>query len=216
MIKIAISGKAKSGKNTLSDLIIKSLYKNLPTYYKNKKRIQSCAFADPIKEMGNIIFPGEIHEEHFWGPSENREKNVDFNYTKYDYKSDDNIEYEEDLTYRKVLMDIGSLGRKYDKNIWINLLLRKCQKAELDKYSLFVVNDLRFKNEFNALSDNDFFLIRIKRKDSNKINDISETDQDGISDKEFDYVIDNNSTKKQLKQSIIPMIDKIKKEFGSF
>ena len=66
MIKIAISGKANSGKNTLAKLIKQEL---------KQQSINSCkflAFADPIKKMSLIAFP-DIPKKWLYGSSNYRD-----------------------------------------------------------------------------------------------------------------------------------------------
>lgn len=192
MIKIAISGKARSGKNTLSFILRKILIKELKI---KKNNIQTEAFADPVKEMANILFPGKEHRKNFWGPSENRSLSIP------------NM----NINYRTPLIDIGKLGRSYDQDIWVNLLLSKFNNVQ--NKSVFIVNDLRFINEYDLLKKEDFFFIRIKRSNSLNINDISETEQDSIDDSKFDLIIENNSSKSNLKKKILQILPVIKTKF---
>lgn len=187
MIKIAISGKAKSGKNTFSTILKNLFIKDLKI---KSSAIQTEAFADPVKQMASILFPGKENAKNFWGPSEAREFIIP----------------NTSISYRKPLLDIGSIGRSYDKDIWAKLLISKLKAS---KKSIFIVSDLRFPNEYSLLKENDFFFIRIKRNNYAKINDVSETDQDLIPDTDFDSIIENNSTKKNFKiqaENILPII----------
>lgn len=186
VIKIAIAGKAKSGKNTLASLLKDNL----------EKQLFPCrifAFADPIKKIAMKMFP-LAERDWFWGPSENRNTIIPDAYNNGN-----------PLTCRQLLLDIGKFGRKYNPNIWVN--------STMDDIDLFVqssninsvpnvpiVSDLRFKEEISALRKSDFYLIRIKRSKADaKINDISETDLDDISDSEFNEIIQNDDNIESLK-----------------
>src|SRR5271170_6405611 len=76
MYKIAITGKANTGKNTVGKLLVKGLsdqtidYVNLsgPVMGASSKFI---AFADPIKKMARLAFP-IIPRKWLYGPSKFR------------------------------------------------------------------------------------------------------------------------------------------------
>src|SRR5579872_215356 len=59
MLIVGISGKAKSGKDTAADFLVKN------------SAFVKIAFADPIKRMAAIAYP-KMTREHLWGPSEMR------------------------------------------------------------------------------------------------------------------------------------------------
>ena len=66
-----------------------------------------------------------------------------------------------------------------------------------------MVTDVRFRNEFDHLKNKGFFQIRLLRDSHLKIDDESETNQDTIRTDEYDCVLHNNGTLKDLKQEII-------------
>ena len=182
MFKIAISGKANSGKNTLSDLIIK----NVKSVH-NIDNVKSAALADPIKEIIKIMFP-ETDEDILYGPSKNRLTEVPgiiFN--------------GEPLTYRKLLQHLGTdVGRGYSDTIWLNVIKYKIDQAEKDNVGLFINQDVRFINEYMFFKNMGFKMIRIKRDNQFNMNHDSEKEQESIFDYEFDYVINNNGNLKDL------------------
>lgn len=192
MIKIAISGKARSGKDTLGKLLIKELGFS-------SRQIKKLAFADPIKHICKIMFP-TVDNKHLFGPSEYR--TIEIQNALSDGKP---------LTIRQNLLDVGTYARKYNEDIWINNFNYEYLKNQDKK--LFIVPDLRFRNEIEYLKRENFFLIRIKRQASQIINHISETGQDDISDDEFDIVINNDYTLLELKQSVLSIIPKIINKF---
>ena len=190
MIKICISGKAKSGKDTLSLF----LQNNLKL---NKEDIKSNSFAAPMKEIISIMFP-QANKENLYGESSFRE----------DVIANDLIDKEgNQLTYRKALTDLGAFARSYNENVWINCLNSDFQKLKYKK--AYFISDLRFKNEFIWAKNNGFVTIRIRRADSLKSSCVSEMEQDEIADNQFDFVIKNNKSLDHLNEKAIEIIKQL-------
>lgn len=191
MYKISISGKANSGKNTISKLIVKELRR----HFEKEKRI-SCgyvAFADPIKAMIRIMFPN-LPEKHLTGSSEHRSQIIPGAFK-------DGIP----LTVRQLLLDLGTeIGRGYKEDIWLDALDHSCKK--LQHKSAIIVTDVRFKNEFDHLRKIGFYQIRLLRDSSLKIKHTSEINQDTIADNEFDYVLHNNGTVDSLRNEAVKIV----------
>jgi len=201
MFKIAISGKANSGKNTLAHLLIEEL--DPLCYYID-------AFANPIKSMIEQMIPN-VDKNCLYGSSQLRSKVV--NNDLFDKNG-------KPLTYRQLLIDLGTLGRSYNKNIWINKIeekvLSETQKmiktlgqSNYHKKSAYIITDCRFENEAEWLKNNYFYLIRIKRKDNIEINDATETAQDIIKDDFFDFIINNDSDLDSLRLKVKNIVAKI-------
>ncbi len=72
-----------------------------------------------------------------------------------------------------------TIDNLYDKNI-------PCYKISK--------NYLQFRNEFDWLKLEGFFMIKVVRENLTSINHISETGQDEIKDEEYNYVLNNNSS----------------------
>lgn len=193
MYKIAITGKANSGKNTVGKLLMKSLFGNsIGVHY--------LAFADPLKQMARTAFP-QIPRKWLYGSSEFRSSVIPNAFK-------DGVP----LTVRQLLIDLGNdFGRKYQHDIWIKNLEDRVEKLVKKNASAVVVTDCRFRNEFDHLKSLGFFQIRLLRDSSLKINDISETNQDGIADAEFEAVIHNNGTLKDLKTRVSEIVLELKK-----
>lgn len=191
MVRIAISGKAKSGKNSFASFLISHATKI------STEGLESAlilAFADPIKHTVLSMFP-KADENCLFGPSELRSEVI-----PGDYKDKNgNL-----LTYRQALMDIGALGRSYDENFWIDKFNRQVKTYR--NVELIIASDLRFVNEFEYLKDNSFFTVRILRNDCAIINDSSETEQDTIPNSKFDLIIYNNASINDLDKSAKTLI----------
>lgn len=183
MYKIAISGKANSGKNTVASMLVEFLK------YKNSKE-KIVALADPMKHIVKIMHP-EALDECLWGPSELRSNIISEKYLN---------EFGKPLTYREALINLGAYGRKYHRDIWLNALVKDATKSE--DVNAYIVSDVRFVNEFKYLKEAGFTMIRVLRDDCAVIDDISEKEQEAIKDKEFDHVINNNKTIEYLRDEV--------------
>ena len=173
MYRIALVGKANSGKNTTSTLILNNLEGG-----------KTIAFADPIKEIIKIMFP-HVKKKHLYGSSKFRNTIIDRAKDK-----DGNP-----LTIRQALIEIGTgLGRGMNEKVWLDVFDDRFSKLINKKTNAVIVSDCRFRNEFDHLRNKGFFIIKIKREDELKINHISETNQDLIKDNEFHFVLNNDGT----------------------
>lgn len=203
MYRIAITGKANTGKNTVGKLLNKEIYlmdQQVAGKYTNKFKPKLLAFADPIKEMIQIAYP-EIPRKWLYGSSKFRSEVIPGAFKNG-----------VPLTVRQLLIDIGNdFGRANKPDIWLRNFDRRLIKAQNDPHTtIIIVPDCRFRNEFDHLKTLGFYQIRLLRKDHTKIDDISETNQDGILDSEFDYVIHNNSTLKDLGLEVKKIVSKLK------
>ena len=104
-IKIGICGKQNSGKSLVADLLY-SLF--LPDMAFGPMRFM--AFADPIKDIGQMMFPW-ADKNAWYGSSERRNEWI----------PDADDKDGKPLTYRQVLIDLGTLARSYDYDHWVQL-----------------------------------------------------------------------------------------------
>jgi hypothetical protein len=196
MIKIAISGQARTGKNTLAQMIVENIIPiSVSSEFVNDHKI--VAVADPIKNIVMQMIPN-ADPQCLWGESELRSKLVPGDFRDLN---------EQPLTYRKMLMDIGTLGRKYNTDIWLNALVQDADKNKSLK--VYVVSDVRFPNEINYLKSHGFCMVRLKRPGVPQIDDISETAQLEIPDTFFDHVIENNGSLNDLARQAEIIVHKL-------
>jgi ABC-type oligopeptide transport system ATPase subunit len=188
MYKVAICGKAGSGKDTVAKIITKLVCPN------NEVVVQ-LAFADPIKEIAYTMFPS-IPNKYLYGSSKYRAEVIPNAYK--DGKP---------LTVRQLLLDIGASGRAYNSNIWIDILLHRTHEAIKKESSLIVIADVRFKDEYEALRKLGFYQIKLYREDHTKIDHVSETAQDAIRDSQFGSILYNNGSLDELKSNVQRVIE---------
>lgn len=196
MYKISISGKANTGKNTLSKIIVEALRIQNRNWHKKRHQhflplsVKYIAFADPIKEMIQTMFP-TLPKEFLYGSSKFRNEVIPGAFK-------DGVP----LTVRQLLMDLGTgLGRGYMDTVWLNNFDHRFKKNK--KKDIVIVTDVRFRNEFEHLKKKGFFKVRLYRDTGQPtIKHVSEFNQNSIADEEFDYVIHNDKTLKDLKYEV--------------
>lgn len=112
--------------------------------------------------------------------------------------------------YRKLMQDFGKHMRDVDENVWVNIILReiKAREALIETYGTenifgdnIVIDDVRYKNEYHALKEAGFVMVRMDASDTARkrrlgdgfleTNHLSEVDLDDIID--WDMVVLNDS-----------------------
>lgn len=199
MYKIAISGKAGSGKDTASRYFENCFNPGWEKKCFTPRKTTSIAFADPIKEMILQMYPN-LEREHLFGDSKYRAGIIPESY--HDSKP---------LTIRVLLQELGEGCKKYNPKIWINAFDTKFKMAQARGDNLVIASDLRFIDEFNYLKENGFYLIRIFRGKEENINHVSEIQQKQIKDDDFDTLIDNNGTLLDLHGKIDEIVKSLMK-----
>lgn len=131
--------------------------------------------------------------------------------------SEKNIATANGMTPRQMLVKIGNDMRAIDKDVWCNYVF-KTEIPRLEKLGVrnFVITDFRFKNEYHRAFDwkisrgnVNLITVKIERPDHNidfaGKNDISEIDLDDFY--MWDYVIQNDGNKQDLKTKFLDAID---------
>lgn len=131
---------------------------------------------------------------------------------------------EKDDRGRKLLQQVGAVGREYWKYIWVEQCLLEIKNKILDnKLTTALLDDWRFPNEYIWLARTNWnlFSIRVsasKReilKGMSSYNDISEI---SLSEKNYyyDYLINNSGDLNALKGSLNDIIYEISNEISYF
>jgi len=114
---------------------------------------------------------------------------------------------EKDAKGRKLLQNIGNIGREYDMNLWADHAVAYIQELA-GTFSYIFIDDWRFPNEENVVKDcySPVITVRLRRADKfhtlhgtalyNDISEISLPDHDEY----YDHVINNDGTLEQLEE----------------
>ena len=177
---IGISGKAGSGKDTAAKML-EVLYANPNISYEDfaNKRYKNFAdilivhFADALKETAQVLFRlGE------WETNTQEGKKTTINWIG--------------KTVRELLQEVGQgLRDAVDPNLWIKALF-----ANTEDWSNYIIADVRYPNELEAIKERDGILIRIDRNGAGAGNHSSETALDDYND--WDVHIENNGSLESL------------------
>jgi dephospho-CoA kinase len=121
-----------------------------------------------------------------------------------------------DIKGRKLLQDIGRIGREYNEDIWVSKLLDRYKNIDIsNRVHILLVDDFRFPNEYAFLCVKSIFKVYCVKIDApNKeilrnttaYNDVSETSLD---DFRFDYVVDNSGSFSDLYKSLDSLMNEI-------
>ena len=189
---IGITGKAQSGKDTACRIVQlintvdydcaclegegeKYILDNVDSILPMTCMWEKHAFADKLKECASTILgvprfmfeSGEFKESFTSLPLSNKEG--------------------EPMTNREFLQYFGTeVGRSIDKDLWIKALMYSYGR---DKESHWIVPDVRFPNEADAIRNAGGVLCKIERDGSGAGNHISEKLIDDIM---VDIIIENN------------------------
>ena len=107
---------------------------------------------------------------------------------------------------RKLLQDVGALGRAYDKNVWVNCVLRDIKS--LNRGVTPIITDLRFANEYTVIRDTlkePIYVVNIVGRQSDlgaNANDVSEA---GLTEEELGtkfITVDNSGTEEEFEANV--------------
>ncbi len=225
---IGISGKKTVGKNTIAKII---------NQLTNNKYEEKC-FADKLKDIICILINctrEQLEDESFKSKELGEEwwywyMELDGGYspiildylttTKKELKSYEGLELIKP-TPRFLLQFIGTnlFRNQLHPEIWVNSLMNEYKpqwkeetkiywKERLSEYPNFIITDLRFPNELEAVKKRGGITIRVNRPYSTVAGDngIPATfnhaqfhpSETALDDAEFDYTIENNSSIEDL------------------
>lgn len=180
---IGITGRKFSGKDTTGG------------YFVERHGFERLAFADPLKNAAHEIFG--FNNDQLYG----NEKEIIDQYWK--------------ITPRQALQFIGTdLFRNHicellpdmGKDIWVYVLKRKItNELKKNPAAKFVITDVRFPNELQAIKELGGITIKIKRTSvSNNDEHESEILIDGLI---TDFVLQNDGTKEDLFDQLSKKLD---------
>lgn len=169
---IGLSGYARAGKDTVAGLLWERGYKRL-------------AFADALRNALYALNPTVLSTEGVVGVKPYSPVDLRSVIDEYGWDKAKTITPE----VRDLLQRMGTeVGREqFGPHFWVDMAFKTINESEHD---LWVLSDVRFPNEYNAVVDNDGFVFRINRPGCGPANNhVSETALDGHG---WHAIIDNN------------------------
>lgn len=208
---IGISGKMGSGKDTLA--------KHLQTLDKDSNW-QIKKFATGVKKVASLLlnvpiskFEDQDYKQQLLGPEWNYD--VELDRTIIHEGVAKNLKEHHQMSVREFLQRIGTDAMRcgLHVNTWVNMLMTeyKKEKNSEEEYTHpnWLITDVRFLNEYEAIKKAGGIIIRINRPDMLISNHISETALDG---QEFDYVINNDGEIIKLISEGLLILKKLKEK----
>jgi hypothetical protein len=195
---IGISGKINSGKD-LAGKILNDLSGDI---FENKK------FADKLKDIVCMLIGctrEQLEDREFKEKELGEEWRQYFN-DDYDLVCEKESTFSSLLTPRKLLQLLGTeAGRQViHNNIWVNALFADYDTSS-NYDSNWIITDVRFPNECQAIKDRGGIVIKINRDSDVVDNHSSETALDNYDG--FDFVVDNNGSIDDLTNNLIKIIN---------
>lgn len=175
---IGLSGYAQVGKDTVAQVLVQ------------KYAFERIAFADSIRNFLYEVDPivGQVANEPIY-----LSKLVDRDGWEVAKQSPE---------VRRLLQRTGVAARnQWAKEFWISQALKKMFPAGPRQY---VVTDVRFPNEAEAIRLLGGEIWRVTRGDSKAVN--SHVSESALDNFKFDKVIENNGTIKDLEQLVVSLL----------
>jgi hypothetical protein len=123
------------------------------------------------------------------------------------------------MTYRSLLQKIGTEAMRdvIHPDIWVNSLFSEYKVIDIEKrawngtvidytdcFPKWIITDVRFENEADAIKKRGGILIKIERPNDN--NDDQHSSETSLNDIKFDYTVTNDGTLYDLKNKITDIL----------
>jgi hypothetical protein len=178
---IAISGKKRSGKNTVGEFI--NDYFNHDDFFNS---VRFYAFGDAVKETAAIML------------------GLDIDYFKDDKVKDEIFTFIGGKTFtgREILQIVGTqaLRENFCDTVWITNIN---QKLFVSRFDINILTDLRFISEYEYLRSLIKFEVIFIRVNNNRLKDQDQHRSEiELDDYHFDFTINNYGTIEELKEKV--------------
>lgn len=196
---IGLMGQKQAGKDTTA-AIIKSLQANkhlesfldLEVFATQHSKWEIVAFSTTLKIITSFLTGCATHHLE----QEDFKNQLIPNYLQTFIPND--IKEHGTITYRDFLQYVGTnLFRAHCENIWVDILLNRLTYGNNEKFTgYYLISDVRFQNEIDAIrqSDPNSLIIKIERGEERPPEHISED----IAKLPYDILIKNNGTLEDL------------------
>jgi hypothetical protein len=199
---IGLGYKKQVGKDTAAEMIQQILTEEYVLHVENVK------FADKLKDILCLLTGCtrcQLEDDEFknglmsfkWAQWIKNEKATN----EYNVKGVDIVRYQI-LTYREALQKIGTelFRNQFHPDTWVNATMNDYMSDKI-----WTISDVRFSNEVKAIKDKGGIVINIVRDTGFEDNHESETALDNY--KYFDYIVENNGTKEELREKLRHIIE---------
>ena len=214
---IGINGKIGAGKDTVGVIIQGLLLTNKNQSSEIKK------FAGKLKQIGSILtsipvenFEDQEFKKTFLGPEWGTVKDIPLNAIS----PFANIDFNVMMTVREFLQKLGTEAMRdgLHTNVWVNALFAD-YKYEIHRskvstraagfidqhvYPNWIITDMRFPNELEAVIKNGGITIRVVRPDMNSLQSMlpAHASETALDNTTFDYEIINDGTMEELVKKV--------------
>lgn len=187
---IALGHRKNVGKDELAKYLSTEL--KLRTA---KKNIVISGFTDELKDT--------VYRLYSWAGVKRKEYyEVDFNRKNEPLPLLNGVMFEEDCTYRDILIAFGNHVRTFYEDTWMNALL---SKTDID---ILIIKDLRFQNEIDAVKKVGGICGRVDRDCIPKEDDAADGQLKDIPDSDWDFLVKNNGSRSDLHTETVKLINK--------
>lgn len=192
---IGISGRMGSGKNTVGDIIEKLCLTN------NGPKFEQKSFAGKLKQIASLLtgIPVEDFEDQEfkksylgaeWGTVESNPLNS--------IPVFENIEFNHLMSVREFLQKLGTdaMRDNLHTNVWCNALFSEYKGPKMSEYnpSNWIITDMRFPNEMEAVKERKGITIRVVRPvEKSKTTARLHPSETSLDKAKFDYEIINDA-----------------------
>lgn len=155
---VAISGKRRSGKSTLGDIL------------RDEYGYHPISLAEPLKHMA------QTHFGLTRGQTDGIFKEQPTQYRDLSLPGRGRF-----LTPRDIMINMGQFYRSIDPDFWLKKLFNQIEHVPQAQMQTYVVTDVRFRNELEWMKRHKAIAVRLERSEEltgKYIQDPSETDLD--------------------------------------
>lgn len=198
---IGISGKARAGKDTLGDFLVKAFREKL------NMEFSKIAYADGLKEKVMNEF-GLTWDQLYGDLKEVPDKRYPKKVNKDSNYEDGKVWGDKDLywTPREILQFIGTeCYRTIDDYFWVKYLFKTIDDND---YKNVIITDCRFKSEIDPIKDRGGHHIKIVRDYDGVVHNKTHVSEMELEeDYKVDVKINNNSTLEFLEKTAFDTVD---------